>query len=337
MIFDKEVPASARMAPQFLSYVKRHDSRALFGDPPPFHMPGPDRQQWYMLWADNFTRAEYVGFVDSDTMFTSVITNGDLFVDSKPRAVVIYGRPLNFFWEATPNQTLFAIGKKEPFKGMSYFPVILKTAHLKPMREHIMKTIGASHFDEAFRQIISRTPYSQFNIMVTYLWNFHHDEYFWDVTEQEEGWIGPVPPGQVKTLQEGDMTRELLTKGRPRSSMHGKYDGILPDREDWTRRILLTGFCFHPVMTSSNASQCESLNTTIPNRLEWTFEGTDYSRRSHVVTAHQTRRDRIKKECRIDFDWDLEEIRLLVCDFRVPHMNSELTRLATNGYSPAVS
>ena len=45
---------------------------------PPASAPAPyrtglDRQQWYMFWADNFTRSEYVGFVDADTLFITYV------------------------------------------------------------------------------------------------------------------------------------------------------------------------------------------------------------------------------------------------------------------------
>ena len=42
-----------------------------------------------MLWADNYTNKEYVGFVDTDTVFLTYIDREDLFEDGKP---VINGR-----------------------------------------------------------------------------------------------------------------------------------------------------------------------------------------------------------------------------------------------------
>jgi hypothetical protein len=319
MIFDKERSAGVPLAPILATAVKRHDVRAIFGDPAPFRLKGSDRQQWYMLWADNFTSADYVGFVDSDTVFSSVITKEDLFVDGKPKAIVIHGKPLLSFWKLTPNQTLFAIGKKEPFKGMSYFPVIIKTAHLKPMREHITRTVGTTDFDEAYKRIAMRGAYSQFNLMLTYLWYFHRDEYFWDITEQEEGWTGPIPAGQIEALEEAGLTKEMLLKGRPRSSIHGHYDGVVPFKtEDRYSSILKAGYCYHQIALSAEISSfCSTVNATEPNKFEWIFEGTDYSHRSHVMAAHKARQDRIKNECRIDFDWDLNATRLLVSDFRL--------------------
>ena len=43
-------------------------------------------QQLIMFWADNFTNAEYIGFVDDDTIFTKAVLPYDLFDDrGRPR------------------------------------------------------------------------------------------------------------------------------------------------------------------------------------------------------------------------------------------------------------
>jgi hypothetical protein len=49
-----------------------------------FYRNGADRQQLMMLWADNFTTAEYVGFSDTDTLFLTYVDREDLFEDGKP-------------------------------------------------------------------------------------------------------------------------------------------------------------------------------------------------------------------------------------------------------------
>lgn len=43
-------------------------------DPSPYHgESGHDRQQWSMFWADNYTSSDYVGFVDTDTLFDTLV------------------------------------------------------------------------------------------------------------------------------------------------------------------------------------------------------------------------------------------------------------------------
>jgi hypothetical protein len=71
-----------------------------------------------------------------------------------------------------------ATGILEPMTCMSYFPVIVKTAHIREMREYLARYHNKS-FDQAFKENINSNHYSQFGIMCTYLWGFHKDEYSW--------------------------------------------------------------------------------------------------------------------------------------------------------------
>ena len=62
--------------PQYSSLKYDDVIATTFVPPAPAPAPyrtGMDRQQWYMFWADNFTRSEYVGFVDADTLFITYV------------------------------------------------------------------------------------------------------------------------------------------------------------------------------------------------------------------------------------------------------------------------
>jgi hypothetical protein len=131
--------------------------------------------------------------VDTDTVFVSSITAEDVFVDgTKPRVTVTYGANYGPFWTAVPRTTFMALGKKQPFRAMTYFPVVIKTSHLRLMREHIQAHMKAPSFDEAMSRIVMASPYSQFNIMITYLWWFKREDYYWDIMERTPGWTGPI-------------------------------------------------------------------------------------------------------------------------------------------------
>lgn len=145
------------------------------------------------MQADNYTSKEYVGFVDTDCFFLTYIDREDLFEEGKP---VINGRTgyhdpedvwaqmplgtyvftvLPFFYQICqilPFVRYLTLGMNETFRCMSYFPVIVKTAHLKPMREFISRYHNED-FDIVFYKNISTRPYSQFGIMCTYLFAFH--------------------------------------------------------------------------------------------------------------------------------------------------------------------
>lgn len=131
---------------------------------------GYDRQQYLMMVADNFTDAEYVGFVDTDALIHSYVDREDIFEDDKP---VVHGRIGNLKNIGTDklkkqwmHGTFLALGYEEPMICMSYFPVVIKTRHLPLIRERIKNKMQVETFDEAF-WIFSSIKYSQFNIMVS--------------------------------------------------------------------------------------------------------------------------------------------------------------------------
>ena len=145
-----------------------------------------------MFWPDYsaLPETEYIGFVDTDTLFHSYVDREDLFEDGKP---VVNGRVQKWKTSGTDkNKRVWAeasertLGKKEPMTCMSYFPVVIKRAHFKMMRDHIVKLHGMRDFDEVFAKVIGRDgaggrigTFSQFGIMCSYLWYFHKDDYSW--------------------------------------------------------------------------------------------------------------------------------------------------------------
>jgi hypothetical protein len=192
-----------------------------------FYRRGYDRQQLVMFWADNFTDSEYVGFVDSDTAFLTYIDREDLFEGGKP---VVNGKSghigtdnIAYEWTRGSERVL---GILEPFRCMSYFPVIIKVDHLKGMRDYIADRYNST-FDNAFYHNISGlnggSSYSQFAIMCTYLWAFKRDEYQWYVHSETPSWDGrnpPPGPGQDGNLTQ--FTTEMNTP-KPRIAAHARY------------------------------------------------------------------------------------------------------------------
>lgn len=139
----------------------------MLNEPSIYYRSGHDRQQLMMFWADNYTQSEYVGFVDTDCVFLTYIDREDLFEGGKP---VVNGRSgfhdPNDAWSKIPQSTYSATGILEPMRCMSYFPVIIKTAHFKDMREYISKHHGKP-FNDVFHDIISTQGFCQFCIMVS--------------------------------------------------------------------------------------------------------------------------------------------------------------------------
>ena len=150
--------------------------------PSPYYRGAYDRQQLAMFWADNFTDSEYIGFMYTDVAFVTFIDREDLFEEGKP---VINAR--GGYFRVTKDAAQIrtdALGFIKPFKALSYFPVIIKSSHLKDAREYIAQRHNLT-FDDTFYQKISLMgfgrgkEYSLFDIMFTYLYAFKRSEYKW--------------------------------------------------------------------------------------------------------------------------------------------------------------
>ena len=102
------------------------------GKPAVYHNLGKSRMYWDMLHPDKCTNVPYVGFVDTDTFFTTFVTPSLLFENGKPVIVGVIGEPnYSTCWAFTTEKFL---GRKEVVQCMTYFPVMIKTEHLKEMR-----------------------------------------------------------------------------------------------------------------------------------------------------------------------------------------------------------
>ena len=310
-LVNADAPNHAAFAQRLVEASAGRTVRTAFPAPPPVPIKGHDRQQWLMFWADNFTTAAHVGFLDSDSVFVTRVTRDDLFSPTgQPRVIVVHGKPLNDFWVATPRATHAMLGYAEPFKGMTCFPVTIKTAHLRAMRAHVVRHMQTATFDDAYLRIVRELHiYSQFNVMVTYLWHHHRADYVWDITEQEPGWSGPVPEGQAASAAAAGVTPALLAGAQPRLAVHWTYE-TFRDTPHAYRDIMRLGYCYARGSsgenvdsddggdTSANADPlpgyCRGVDVTKPNPYEWTFERTDYSGRAHVPAAHAARMQRLR-------------------------------------------
>ena len=209
-------------------YLMPGGARVALLPPSPYYRDGYDRQQLAMFWADNYTDSEYIGFMDTDATMLTYIDREDLFEDGKPVVNARGGRTVfdhTWSWAAGTFETL---GILEPFKAMSYFPVIIKRSHLKDLRDFIADRHNLT-FDDAFYQNISAPSavrlklFSQFDIMFTYLFTFKRSEYKWYIHSETPDWDGINPPpvyGQDGNVSQ--FTAEMLVP-KPRIATHARY------------------------------------------------------------------------------------------------------------------
>jgi len=127
-----------------------------------------DRVQWGNWWADNYTDAEYLLFLDSDAMLALPVTCESLFDDA--------GRPKWFYWphihrfRAATDDVLRGSGAASSSLGnfMAYFPVVMRREWLAATRAAVVLAAGlGATFDESLLWLISRHPMgvSQFHLM----------------------------------------------------------------------------------------------------------------------------------------------------------------------------
>ena len=91
-------------------------------------------------------------------------------------------------WEESLNETIGGGYNVAEFMVANSFPILIKREHFKPMREHITKQMKANTFEEAFHKVCTKYlgKYSQFDMMIHYLWFHHRDEYSWHLIDWEQ-------------------------------------------------------------------------------------------------------------------------------------------------------
>ena len=136
---------------------------------------GKDRMQRDMFYPERCTSKQYVGYLDTDTVFTSRVIPDMLFEEGKPIVVGIYGNISNSFWGMAAKTTAKIFKTKEVMRCMSNFPVIMKVEHMIKLRKYV-ETLHNMTFHEILQK--KKVGYiSQFNLMCQYIWLFHRDEY----------------------------------------------------------------------------------------------------------------------------------------------------------------
>ncbi|XP_065650893.1 uncharacterized protein LOC136079107 [Hydra vulgaris] len=138
----------------------------------------PDRFRMYYdaFFPELYTSAEFIGFVDTDTLFVTPVTPQNLFEGNKPVVIGVAG------YGDYALCTEFMLKEKQLMICMSYFPVTIKVAHLIDMRGYIEKLHNKS-FAEVFGEAVFKLGKGtegclcQFAIMCNYVYRFHRSEY----------------------------------------------------------------------------------------------------------------------------------------------------------------
>ncbi len=199
IVLDNETAADHRMGDQLLAEDKldvvRYEDlpdnhRALFQALAYPWMPwGYDRQQWSTFYMDTFTDRDVIGVVDSDSTFTSYLTDERIFTpDGK---IKLHGvKPLSSWkhWSAESKKYVFKNGAQHVNDDIALkfdteydlmctnlMPMFFWKTTFHNLRNYI-SSIWDMSFDEAYK-VFSRKPYCQFNILANYALRFEPDKY----------------------------------------------------------------------------------------------------------------------------------------------------------------
>ena len=201
------------------------------GDPSVYTFNQRRRMFLSYFYPEEYVSAEYVGFVDTDTLFTTVVTPQMLFVEGKPTIQAKIGQP---YFEQTlecwSDITEYFIGEKEALQCMTYFPVIFKVQHVVEMRKFAEKRLGKP-FLELFKKSFdfrNKYPWTdcfcQYSIICNYLWYHHRDEYDFHLQMIPDGnWSGEHRRESQQTVEYFKNIDPKYLIPKPRVSMHAKY------------------------------------------------------------------------------------------------------------------
>lgn len=155
----------------------------------PCHHWGYDRQQWSTFFMDIFTDHDVIGIVDSDSTFTSYLTDEVIFTnDNKIKLKGI--KPLVGWkhWCPESSSYVFKNGSQHTnddialkfettidLMATNMMPMFFWKDTFKNFRNYIADVWGMS-FNEAYK-CFSRKPYCQFNILANYALKFESDRY----------------------------------------------------------------------------------------------------------------------------------------------------------------
>eukprot|EP00966_Prymnesium_polylepis_P214707 4972113-Prymnesium_polylepis.1 len=144
-----------------------------------YHSSGHILQQLIMFYADRATNETFTAFIDTDAVVMTTVHPEALFEDgSRPIVRGMRGKPITSWWYGPPTQTEWAIGRPEVGCFMTFFPVIIRTAHFAEMRKS-MEERHHMPFDRIFAKFSHTRAFSQFNIMMNWLFFHKRDEYAW--------------------------------------------------------------------------------------------------------------------------------------------------------------
>ena len=186
-------------------------------------------QQLYSSYLfDLYTTADVIAWIDTDIMFTTIVTPHQVIRDGKLLVKgmdVIMDHPPNNIVKTWSDSTMHFIGVPMIADFMTYFPVYLWPSTVKNCRKFIMKRFGhPENFEAAWIKaslnLTGNVPQSPVNVILSYAWHFEKDKYEWHIdigNSALDQYNQLIFPDLEHNLHHEDITPALST------TIHSKY------------------------------------------------------------------------------------------------------------------
>jgi hypothetical protein len=272
-----------------------------------YHGVGHAKQQLSQFLADelllsgvklhDIDSVEYVGMVDADSLLITPHTfdNSWNVSTGKPIIVVRLDTELRYLWYLEARKkTYYALQLPEMGRCMSFFPFYIRLSHLRLLREYVERIHGKP-FARVFQDFSKGDIFSQFNIMCTYLWYFHREDYEWRYWKTSAGQVHLDMPEAIRDLT---FLSEENTRPCPRSMIHWRHHH---DNNVELEVYLVQGICHVLWNMNQSHTACQTTDLSIPLVHLFDFEQATWlwdPRSKQEYHAHYQRviQDRIQHE-----------------------------------------
>ena len=141
----------------------------------PVALQANERQQLDMMYVDTVVTSKYVGLLDVDALFVTLVTPQAIFSqDGRPVVMAMFGEAILLVHKCIQ----LMLKKPSAISCMSSFPTVFATNHLAEMRTYVEKVNGQS-FLQMFRECADKVSFCPYTTMCNFVWYFHRDEYDW--------------------------------------------------------------------------------------------------------------------------------------------------------------
>ena len=233
---------------------------------------GFNRAQLDMMFADEEVKSRHVGFIETDTLFTTLVVPGAIFPDGKPLIIGAIGRHLNDAegkWTEASKATKFLLKKDLVMYCSSYSPMVLVTRHVEAFRKYVEKTHGRDFITAYKEMFINHLWNCHYTLMCNYVWYFHRNEYTWHfqgATQWKDGWQ-KANPGQTSDFSFLTPANKLpVARVATHASLTIKTGHLYGDYDPAAAAgMIKQGFCFVAWAQCATAKDCQVFKNVCAN------------------------------------------------------------------------